>query len=78
MREKILLLAVMALMSLALFAPASLAQDDDDDDDGGGAQAPLPASGGPALVVPAAAGLVLVGSGVAGLVALRRRNRRDP
>lgn len=73
MKRRILPLIVMALFALALFAPAAIAQDDDDDDDDGVQQtAPLPKTGGPALVVPAA-GALLLGSGVAGVVALSRR-----
>jgi hypothetical protein len=34
MKRRIPLLAVMALLALALFTPAAIAQDDDDDDDG--------------------------------------------
>jgi hypothetical protein len=33
MKRRILLLAVMASLALALFTPAAIAQDDDDDDD---------------------------------------------
>lgn len=75
MRNRMLLLAAMAVLSLALFAPAALAQDDDDDDDGAvtAPAAPLPDTGGPALVVPAA-GALLVGAGLAGMAVLRRRD----
>ncbi len=73
MRKRILLPVVMALLALALFAPAAIAQDDDDDDDD--VREALPRTGGPALVVPAA-GALLLGSGVAGVVALRR-SRND-
>jgi hypothetical protein len=37
MRRRILLVAVMASMALALFTPAAIAQDDDDEDDDGAA-----------------------------------------
>ncbi len=70
MKRRMLLLAVTVLLSLALLAPGALAQDDDDD--GVAAQpAPLPDTGGPALVVPVA-GALLLGAGVAGFMALRR------
>lgn len=39
MKRRIPLLVVMALLTLALFAPAAIAQDDDDDDDDGTATA---------------------------------------
>ena len=39
MKRRIPLLAVMALLALALFTPAAIAQDDDDDDDDGAATA---------------------------------------
>ena len=74
MKRRILLLAIMALLSLALLAPAALAQDDDDDDNGAVPAAPLPDTGGPALVLPIA-GALLVGSGLVGGVVALRRNR---
>jgi LPXTG-motif cell wall-anchored protein len=78
----------MALLALALLAPAALAQDDDDGDDAVAATASatatagsdddyddaaeLPSTGGPALIAPLA-GALLLGSGIlAGRVALRR------
>lgn len=78
MRKRFLTLAVLALLALALFAPAALAQDDDDDDDGGAVTttAPLPDTGGPALLLPAA-GVLLVGSGLVGGAVALRRARRD-
>jgi hypothetical protein len=39
MKRRIPLLVVMALLALALFTPAAIAQDDDDDDDDGTATA---------------------------------------
>jgi LPXTG-motif cell wall-anchored protein len=77
MKKRFLILALVALMSLALVAPAAFAQDDDDDDDNGAVTpaAPLPETGGPALVLPAA-GALLIGSGIAGAI-VARRNRRD-
>lgn len=75
MKKRLLILAIMALLSLALFAPAALAQDDDDD--GGAAPAaPLPDTGGPALMLPLA-GALLVGSGLLGGAVVLRRSRRD-
>lgn len=74
MRKRFLTLAVLALLALALFAPAALAQDDD-----GGAvttPAPLPDTGGPALLLPAA-GVLLVGSGLVGGAVALHRARRD-
>ncbi len=78
MTRKIMVLTVTAMLALALFAPAALAQDDYDDDDGYAAPVsaqPLPDTGGPALLVPAA-GAILLGSGIAGTVAVRRINRK--
>jgi len=93
--KKLLFLALLSMMSLALFAPVALAQDDDDggassasavaddDDDGAGydqydasatstaTAAPLPDTGGPALLAPFA-GLLLLGSGILSLRLLRR------
>lgn len=97
--RKILLLALMAMLALALYAPAALAQDDDgfddDFDDGGGAAAPaqydddfdddgvddddsgapLPSTGGPALLPIAGAALLLGASTVGIGAALKRRSR---
>src|ERR687893_451696 len=39
MKRRVMLLVVMALLALALFTPAAIAQDDDDDDDDGAATA---------------------------------------
>lgn len=75
MKKRLLILAIMALLSLALFAPAALAQDDDDDS-GAAPAAPLPDTGGPALMLPLA-GALLVGSGVLGGAVVFRRSRRD-
>lgn len=76
MKKRLLILAIMALLSLALFAPAALAQDDDDDDSGAAPAAPLPDTGGPALMLPLA-GALLVGSGLLGGAVVFRRSRRD-
>jgi hypothetical protein len=77
MKKRFLMLAITAVLCLALFAPAALAQDDDDDDDNGAAApAPLPDTGGPALVVPVA-GALLVGSGLLGGAVALRRIRND-
>ena len=95
--RKIVLLALMAMLALALYAPAALAQDDgydDDFDDGGGAvaaqydddfdddgydddsSAPLPSTGGPALL-PIAGAALLVGASTVGIgAALKRRSGR--
>ncbi len=87
-----MLLALMAMLALALYAPAALAQDDDgyddDFDDGGGVAAPaqyadddaddddsgapLPSTGGPALL-PIAGAALLVGAGSVGAVAVAKR-----
>lgn len=75
MKKRILLLVIVALLSLALLAPAALAQDDDDNGAAAPA-APLPDTGGPALVLPIA-GALLVGSGIVGGVVALRRNRHD-
>lgn len=101
--RKIMLLALMAMLALALYAPAALAQDDDgyddDFDDGGGAAAPaqyddddfdddadddgydddsgapLPSTGGPALL-PIAGAALLIGASTVGIgAALKRRSR---
>jgi hypothetical protein len=98
-----MLLALMAMLALALCAPAALAQDDDgyddDFDDGGGAvaaqydddfddddfdddgydddsSAPLPSTGGPALLPIAGAALLLGASSVGIGAALKRRSGR--
>ncbi len=64
-----MLLALMAMLALALYAPAALAQDDDGYDDSG---APLPSTGGPALL-PIAGAALLVGAGSVGAVAVAKR-----
>ena len=96
--RKIVLLALMAMLALALYAPEALAQDDDgyddDFDDGGGAvaaqydddfdddgydddsSAPLPSTGGPALLPIAGAALLLGASSVGIGAALKRRSGR--
>ena len=97
--RKILLLALMAMLALALYAPAALAQDDggydDDFDDGGGVAtpaqhdddsdddgydddsgAPLPSTGGPALLPIAGAALLIGASSVGIGAALKRRSGR--
>ena len=93
-----MLLALMAMLALALYAPEALAQDDDgyddDFDDGGGAvaaqydddfdddgydddsSAPLPSTGGPALLPIAGAALLLGASSVGIGAALKRRSGR--
>lgn len=85
MKTRVLLLAMMALLALALFVPEAVAQDDDYDYDDSLATstatatagtdddaAALPRTGGPALIAPLA-GVLLLGSGiVAGVVGLRR------
>lgn len=89
--KKLLFLALLAMMSLALFAPVALAQDYDDDDgatssasavadddddagydqyDASATAAPLPDTGGPALLAPVA-GLLLLGAGILSLRILR-------
>lgn len=73
MKKRILLLVVMALLALALFAPAALAQDDDDN--GAVAPAQLADTGDPALLAPVA-GALLLGAGAAGLAVARRREPR--
>ena len=85
--KKIMLLALVAMLALALYAPAALAQDDDgydDFDDGGGVAAPaqyaddddsgapLPSTGGPTLL-PIAGAALLVGAGSVGAVAVAKR-----
>lgn len=81
--KRIMLMALMAMLALALYAPAAHgggvaapAQYDDDldddgyDDDDG---APLPATGGPALL-PLAGAALLVGAGTVGIgMAAKRR-----
>lgn len=92
-----MLLALMAMLALALYAPAALAQDDDDGydddfDDGGGVAAPaqyadddadddgydddsgapLPGTGGPALL-PIAGAALLLGAGSVEAVAVAKR-----
>ena len=68
--RRMLLLALLAMLAMALHAPAALAQDDDDDDDDDDAAA-LPKTGGPSLLA-LFAGLFLVGSGVLSFSVLRR------
>ncbi len=88
--KKLLLMALMAMLTLALYAPAALAQNDDgyddDFDDGGVAApaqyadddadddsgAPLPSTGGPALL-PIAGAALLVGAGSVGDIAVAKR-----
>ena len=65
-----MLLALMAMLALALYAPAALAQDDDGYDDDSGA--PLPGTGGPALL-PIAGAALLLGAGSVGAVAVAKR-----
>lgn len=82
--KRLFLLAFMVMMALALMAPAAFAQDDDDldddgydDDDGTPAQvAPLPDTGGPALLLPVA-GAALLGAGVVGLGVGVVRRKKD-
>ncbi len=90
--RKLLLMALMAMLALALYAPAALAQDDDFDDNDGVAApaaavqdddlddgvdddsgAPLPSTGGPALL-PIAGTVLLIGAGSVGIgAAVKRR-----
>ncbi len=81
--KKLLLLAFMVMMALALMAPAAFAQDDDldddgyDDDDGTAVQAaPLPDTGGPALLIPVA-GAALLGAGALGVGVGVMRRKQD-
>ena len=81
MKARVPILVMMALLALALFASAALAQNDDDNatspatagaEDDDDHAAALPRTGDPALIAPLA-GALLLGSGVlAGLAALRR------
>ena len=82
--RKIVLLALMAMLALALYAPAAPAQyyddgvDDDADDDGydDDSGAPLPSTGGPALL-PIAGAALLIGASTVGIgAALKRRSGR--
>ncbi|MGH3088244.1 MAG: LPXTG cell wall anchor domain-containing protein [Rubrobacteraceae bacterium] len=77
--KRLLLLAFVAMMALALVAPAAFAGDYDDDDgfddddNGVPAQvAPLPDTGGPGLLLPVA-GAALLGAGAVGVGLVRRR-----
>jgi hypothetical protein len=88
MNRRILHLVLMALLALALFTPAAIAQDDDaddgaatvtatamaddDDDDEGAAVGGALPRTGGPALVAPVAGALLLGSGLAGAVALRR------
>lgn len=78
MHRRILLLAAITVLTLALWAQTAVAQEDDLDDEGAAAPAqqgaPLPDTGGPA-VLPAL-GAALVGLGTAGALLVRKRRGR--
>ena len=65
--KRAIFLATAALLLMLVFAPVALAQDTVMQE----TTAPLPASGGPAILLPAAA--LLLGSGILTYAVLRRR-----